>query len=1240
MATVKRNMSMLTPFSSTAAGKKKAASRPAPKPLAKPVEMEEKKKKPTPSGNINAAKAAVVKEGKRLARQQEGFNKEHSKEKSILQLLEKRGVTKDKSAKYTSDSKAWQQASKDNFRQWVEKTIEDNRKYTTAPGTFNNLIEDATEAVDKVNSVEDLESHYEMRAAEGARNNRILQQKMAEKAKKKLEKGVVTDLTSLTGDQPLEEGQSAPLSLKDTDPTGSGKGPSTNALQMLRGAIDAAGKKGGLSREQIYKAQEKLNENAPAAIVKSQMETAERKLEAAPEEDKGFWGRVGDVASGAKDVAGNVVGRTVDVASRPLYAVGTAAEGFLTHGLRKPEEIVGANLWEGLSGKRKVLPSDAVYNRLYAGGKQPGSWYESLGVGASGLALDIALDPTTYLTFGATAAGRKAAAQAAKQSTEKGVVKAVLENTPNTLRRNVIKEAPHEIKSRVARVQNRQAATQIIGKQANKIRADEVKALVGKGVKVGPNESEDLYQSAVNTLTRPQATAVEAALLKGQKPRIAIRFAGKDIGELSPVGRALEAAHVPFSATNKAVKNTSFGRAMNEMFNMRAHFPGKLNTIRRIQESKGLVTHEEFQKTIDKTLKGLNKEERRSVSYAIERGVDLTGSMSHGGRDLGDVQKFLIDETDRLWNEKVAIGLNTPQQKGQNYLFHYYRGDVTTPASKIRETKKMRKAQIRQQSGKVLNLEEAKALGMKPYEDVGDIMKLMHADHQRKLSRYWYKHDVMDQFGLMTEFPDVAKANGLVDVMGLLPPDLKAVAAQQGKKYYLHKDVIPTFTELDKMHSLASGEEINRFMRFMNRMTNWWKSTATVYNPGNWFNNTIGDIYLNFMDGVQNLRWYKLAQEVVLGGKVDGKIVMRLGSHNMTRAELYDLYKRYGGSAGFLRADVDEVAFRVAPSLRHKIHQGYQKREDFSRFAHFSHALRDEFTRIPKTGKTKLLSKRLEAAAEAASERVAKFNIDYSSFTPFERQVKSLAVPFYSWMRKAMPLMLENVFMRPGRVSAVQKMQKAFETSLGVPAQDMELGSYNVEYPQWLRDSGYMRLSGGRNPMTIRNPLPSNIFGDVFGGADFQEMLSGNLAKLHPGIQAPFELASGKQLFSGSGITDADAYVTGKFPVAAVAGAATGIEFPGQPEWDWKSRIGRLVGSKPYKITDQVQAGELRRQQDSVDAKVRELNKEIYPIQVQKTSKGWVIRNDENGRRFDKVFADPKDAYEVAIKLSKDGAAP
>lgn len=1198
----------------------KTSYREPKKITGKPI-YERMEEKDTPSHRITVSKDEIKKEAARLHGDLDRSDKRYFALKDRLLSDEAKGtVPKGSAEKFAREMKEWQEQSKQQFRGWVDETIEKNKGNKKAPGTFNNMLEDAEEALTSLDSRPGPEKFFQVKSLEQSQRRRRLEEDAAEEAG---DSQSGTNVYSNAAD------------LVSSQTGGSGKGPSTNALKMLRQAIDAAGKKGGLSDEQIYMAQEELTKNAGSTTVRAQMETANQKLAAAPDKDKGFWDRVGDVAGGAKDIAGNVATRAIDVASRPLYAVGTATEGFLQHGLRKPEEIVGANLWEGLSGQKKMLPSQAVYNRMYPNGKKPEHWWENVAMGAGGLALDIGLDPTTYLTFGATAAGKKAAIEAAKKSTEKGVVKAVLENAPRTLRRNVVRDAAFEAKTRVAKVQNAQAATKVIDKAANKIRAAEVKALTTKGVAVGPKEMEDIYQNAVNVLTRPQATAVEAALLKGQKPRLAVRFAGRDIGELSPVGRALEAAHVPFAATNRAIKQTSFGRAMNEMFNMRAHFPGKLNTIRRIQESKGLVTHEEFQKFVDKALHGLNREERRAISHARGRGIDLTGSLSHSGRDMGDVQKIFADEMDRMWDEKVAIGLNTPTQKGDNYLFHYYRGDVTTPASKIRETKKLRKAQYRAH-GHVIDLDEAKALGMKPYEDIGDVMKLMHADHQRKLSRYWYKHDVMDQFGLMTEFPDVAKANGLVDVMGILPTDLKAVAAQQGKKYYLHRDIVPTFTELDKMHSLASGEEINRFMRFMNRMTNWWKSTATVYNPGNWFNNTLGDFYLNFMDGVQNPRWYKLSSEVVLGGKVDGKIVMRLGSHNMTRGELYDLYKRYGGSAGFLRADVDEVAFRVAPTLRHKIHQGYQKREDFSRFAHFAHALRDEFTRIPKTGKTKLLSKRLEAAAEAASERVAKFNIDYSAFTPFERQVKATYVPFYSWMRKAFPLMLENVFMRPGRVSAVQKMQKALETSLGVPAQDMELGSYNVEYPQWLRDSGYMRLSGGRNPLVIRNPLPTNIFGDVFGGADFQEMLSGNLAKLHPAIQAPFELASGKQLFSGSGITDADAYVTGKFPAAAVVGAATGIELPGQPEWDWKARVGRLMGSKPYKVTDRVQAGELRRQQDSLDAQVRELNQKIYPIQVQKTSKGWIVRNDSNDRRFDKVFTDPKDAYEVALKLSRE----
>ena len=49
-----------------------------------------------------------------------------------------------------------------------------------------------------------------------------------------------------------------------------------------------------------------------------------------------------------------------------------------------------------------------------------------------------------------------------------------------------------------------------------------------------------------------------------------------------------------------------------------------------------------------------------------------------------------------------------------------------------------------------------------------------------------------------------------------------------------------------------------------------------------------------------------------------------------------------------------------------------------------------------------------------AFERVMKFHFDYSDLSAFERNVVKRVLPFYVWTRKNMPLMIEQMGMRPG----------------------------------------------------------------------------------------------------------------------------------------------------------------------------------------------------------------------------------
>lgn len=93
---------------------------------------------------------------------------------------------------------------------------------------------------------------------------------------------------------------------------------------------------------------------------------------------------------------GGLLQNLLDLISRPSYASAAIAKEVTDPERSTPLDVLKAG-WRGLSGQERTTYSDV----LAQAGMKPGAARTALG-----LALDVALDPTTYFSLGTTAAGR------------------------------------------------------------------------------------------------------------------------------------------------------------------------------------------------------------------------------------------------------------------------------------------------------------------------------------------------------------------------------------------------------------------------------------------------------------------------------------------------------------------------------------------------------------------------------------------------------------------------------------------------------------------------------------------------------------------------------------------------------------------------------------------------------------------------------------------------------------------
>jgi len=976
-------------------------------------------------------------------------------------------------------------------------------------------------------------------------------------------------------------------------------------------------------------------------LVRSQIETERAKLAGVQtDRNKGrhWWDDIAENVGSFGDTAlhgvGAALGTGLDVVSRPLYGVTSGISELID------PQLEGGSIYENVMKraagatfkKEKVETTGDILRKPELLGGMSGGWQKSALISGGGLVGDVVLDPFTYVSGGTTAVGKAAALKGVAALGEHAptIAKAIetgiqMTERGGTVAKGVKSLTSAEAKTLAMKVTRQQVTKKSIQKQVVRQVEEEARDLFVKTGHAMPyaQRAERMKNLSLD-LTDEVRNAVEKGIIQGNKRRFAVRVAGKDVlgGKIgSKIGRA---AYVPFQYAGAGANKLYPVRALKHAFQIGDHFPGMTNRLRRLAESYGIRQHEIFSKKVDNLVKGVSKDGRKQVLKDLERGVRSEGM--DGGKDLGEIYDWFDNYRKEKFLDLEDTGIYEANKQAANYVPVYMRSGSKDA---IKTWKKGRKTALR--NGNVTQLTEhtleaAKGQGFKPYDLVDDAFKMYDADVGRKIIRRNYHLSLLDNYGIRAS-KDAAegfKKRGFVDASEFMKPADREALGQLGEGMYMHPEIKNTAKKINKMLESGNHEDLNRLMRMADRFTNWYKRTATVYSPRNWVNNTFGDMIMNFFDGVQNPIWYKKAAKVLR----DTTGTIRIGGQEVDKKLLKELYDRYSSGAGFLRADVNSD---LTGRLGKWAGRGFQHREDFGRAAHFLHALDSELksrgTLKEVVGFLKknpsmedlglsTVGKRLQDAATAAGERVSKWNIDYSAFTPFERNYLKKIIPFYAWQRKSIPLIAEAMVTKPGRVSAVRKTQSAVDQLFG-GGQPNEDGQYKVEYPWWLRDAAFMRIGGtDKEPMVLQDNTPLAQWKQTFGQQSFTDFIRNQAASLHPAIRAPFELGSKRELLTNREFKTIPEYLSHQIPLSNQVGIATGVNLRGKEQTN-AERIASLLGGDITNVTDKVQSSELQRQKDPLDVQLAQANKKLESLgyEVRKVKNGYKVVDLASGQQ-------------------------
>src|SRR5216110_1460990 len=266
--------------------------------------------------------------------------------------------------------------------------------------------------------------------------------------------------------------------------------------------------------------------------------------------------------------------------------------------------------------------------------------------------------------------------------------------------------------------------------------------------------------------------------------------------------------------------------------------------------------------------------------------------------------------------------------------------------------------------------------------------------------------------------------------------------------YYFSEDIAKQLPRVikDWTHPTTLS---NPLMKHYDKLLSMWKSGVTIYRPAHHLRNLIGDAYLGWMDGVNTIRPYMLAARVqrTLRGMyptlsdVDKLVELGVVSKNMGTPKAGEIIFRNKSGVPFTAEQIAAVAHQKG-LLEHartiediidlgnagkfqpfggKVQGAARSASELishnSRLAHFIDKV------IKSTGSN------LSDIFEQASRRARKWHPTGLDLTDFERKVLRRIIPFYSWLRKSTPLLIEGLVMHPGKAVIPSKLYGSIQES-------------------------------------------------------------------------------------------------------------------------------------------------------------------------------------------------------------------
>jgi hypothetical protein len=728
--------------------------------------------------------------------------------------------------------------------------------------------------------------------------------------------------------------------------------------------------------------------------------------------------------------------------------------------------------------------------------------------------------------------------------------------------------------------------------------------------------------------------SLDAELRGSMYNTFAIRV-GNSTLPIKVLGKGLDAAK----------RNTRIGAPTALSINKQ--LPGKALQQSRYARAAGHAAFEDFRRRASPFSKLYTKVDRDKIGQLIHDHPDILSNPELLSKNdpLYKGVKFLKDENERVLRAEVDAGTRSATDGvPANYQHILVKPSVLLSKAKREALEELKEGRKTGKSGRTVNASregdlidtldmsplEAKNAGFPVSSDPFEAMSHRVISSERRMSKSFVTEGFFRTYGISGKNvdPNLIKSQGWVKIAELqangsikgsdISRNLRGYVTKSGEDLYLPKDAAEAFKYYQNITKVGakSGarKELDDALEVYDKLHNLFKVTATMPYPGFHVKNMAGDIFMGLMDGVGPRSYSKFIRERGLINKATGsKDRTTFNNAYMSNKMADEAYYYRAGSSGYLESEIlpstkFSEGVKGAPRLSVQKARGLSEwREDVGRRVHFNHALEEELkttwpTLQGKITPSMMKDKRFVKALDNTTYRVDKFKFDYGALTATEKNVMRRTIPFYTFMRKSGPMMLEGMLTNP---SLLGKTQRTFPAGGdGIPG-----------LAPWQRELGLANITGGDEPLIAPETiLPYdqllNLTRDPLSIQNYLDFVGNSAAPLPKTLA---ELAFDKNLFTGGqlsedgnrlGLKDSLKYLAeGNFaPVRSATGVAEDLQ-DDVPfdfgEFLGGSRFALGLGVRKLRDEDQKRnlkgdVGYVKRELSKLTEEVRDLGVSIY----------------------------------------------